>query len=287
VSEEHAPDPAVGGADAPAGYQVRLELFEGPFDLLLQLIARRKLDVSEVDLADITGDFLASIGLDAGGVGGVGELELDTATHFLVVAATLIELKAARLLPEEERHELDDLLAEARDVLYARLLEYRAFREAAAVLHQRFRDNQAYAARQVPLEPRYQQLVPDTRLAVDPDGLAAIAASALAPRPAPRVSTAHLSRAYLTVREAAARVLARVTEPGEATTFEAVAAGLGRPDRVVHFLALLELYKLGHVDLEQADRFGSLRVERRAGGQDLAALDRAEAAPAGAAAAAG
>jgi cytosine/adenosine deaminase-related metal-dependent hydrolase len=131
-------------------YQVKLDVFEGPFDLLLQLIARRQVEVTDIDLADITADFVAHLGerLD--------ELDLETATRFLVVAATLIELKAARLLPAEERSELEDLIGEARDVLYARLLEYRAFRDVARILDHRLHLHEGLIAREVPLEPWLQ-----------------------------------------------------------------------------------------------------------------------------------
>ena len=262
--EDAEHDPARGG-----GYHVRIDAFEGPFDLLLQLIARRKLDVSEVDLAEITADFLANLpGEDA-----IVALDLDTATHFLVVAATLIELKAARLLPTTDDGQLDELLAEARDVLYARLLEYRAFRDLSELFADRLEEHADHFGRQAPLEPHLEELVPDTQLTVDPTGLAALAAAALAPKPEPHVSVTHIHQAYVTVREAASRVLDRVPQPGDRTTFAAIVAGLSRPERVVHFLALLELYKLGHLDLEQPERFGSVLVLRREAAASLAQLE--------------
>lgn len=301
------------------GYQVRLPVFEGPFDLLLQLIARRKLDVSEVDLAEITAGFLTSIGLAgddrtgrtrrAGGadteadteadkeadieadieadteaehepVRGVEPgLDLDTATHFLLVAATLAELKAARLLPAGQRHEFDDLLLEARDLLYARLLEYRAFHEVSRLLADAIATNEGYVPRTVPLEPRFRRLTPDVELEVGAGGLAALAAAALAPRPAPTVSIAHIPPAHLTLREAARRLLGRLRRPGEGCTFRELVTGLTRSELVVHFLAVLELYKLGYLGLDQSRPFGDLYVERRrAGSVDLALLDRLEAA---------
>ncbi|MBW3577943.1 MAG: segregation/condensation protein A [Actinobacteria bacterium] len=253
------------------GYHVRLEVFEGPFDLLLQLIARRKLDVSEVDLADITTDFLAHLRLDSDDPA----LDLDGATRFLVVAATLIELKAARLLPAEERAELDDLLADARDVLYARLLEYRAFREAGRQLVDRLDANRGFAGRHVRLEPRFAGLVPEVELAVDPSALAAIAAAALGSRGEDRVNVSHLRVAVVTLEEAAGRLLDRLTAPGERTSFRTVVAGLSRTERVVHFLAVLELFKLGHLQLHQPAASGALTLERRAGGGDLSAVSAA------------
>ncbi len=255
-------------------YRVRLDVFEGPFDLLLQLISERRLDVSEVDLADITGDFLAHLRLDdPDHPEGLGALDLDTATHFLVVAATLIELKAARLLPTDDDGELEDLLADARDVLYARLLEYRAYRDVAEHFGSLWDDNAGYFGREVALEPRFQGLAPDVDLDIDASTLAGIAAIALAPRPEAHVDTGHIHRELLSVRDAAERVLARVPRPGETRSYRRLVAGLGRAERVVHFLALLELFKLGHVDLDQPDLRGDLRIRRLEGGAGLDGLD--------------
>jgi segregation and condensation protein A len=248
-------------------YQVKLEVFEGPFDLLLHLIARRQVDVTEIDLADITRDFLALLGE------GLEAFDLETATRFLIVAATLVELKAARLLPAEERDELEDLLDEARDLLYARLLEYRAFRDVARVLAHRLTRHEWYLPREVPLEPWLQRLVPETPLQVDAAGLAALAAAVTAPPPDQPVDLSHIRRSYLSIREAAWQVLAALPEPGVPTAFRSLAAGRDRGDRVVFFLALLELFKLGRVELDQPDHRGELAVARREGGTDLADLD--------------
>ena len=247
-------------------YQVQLEVFEGPFDLLLQLISRRQLEITEVDLADITADFLAHLGdnLEA--------LDLDTATRFLVVAATLVELKASRLLPSDEREEYEDLLGDARDMLYARLLEYRAYRDVSRLLAHRLERFGHRLPREVTPEPWMQRLVPEVPLPVDAAGLAALAAAATAPRPEPEVDLTHIRRSYLTIRDAALQVLRAIPEPGERAAFSALVEGRGRGDRVVLFLALLELFKLGHVDLDQPDLRASLAVERCAGGVDLESL---------------
>jgi segregation and condensation protein A len=251
-------------------YQVKLEVFEGPFDLLLQLIARRRLDVSEVDLAEITADFLAHLD-------GLEDLDLETATRFLVVAATLIELKAARLLPAEERDEIEDLLGDARDLLYARLLEYRAFRDVARLLSHRLVRHEGNLARDVPPEPWIQRLVPDTPLPLDAAGLAALAASATAPRPAPSVDLTHIRKSYITIRDAAIELLERLPDGRRrAAEFRELVGSRDRGDRVVFFLALLELFKLGHVDLDQPDHRGPLQVGRRDGGLDLDALTAAD-----------
>jgi segregation and condensation protein A len=247
-------------------YQVKLEVFEGPFDLLLQLIARRRLDVSEVDLAEITADFLAHLD-------GIEDLDLETATRFLVVAATLIELKAARLLPAEERDEVEDLLGDARDLLYARLLEYRAFRDVARLLSHRLVRHEGNLAREVGPEAWMQRLVPDTPLPVDAAGLAALAAGAMVERPEPTVDLTHIRKSYITIRDAAQQLLGRLG--GDRRSLEAFDALVGsrrRGDRVVFFLAALELFKLGHLDLEQPDHRGPLWVGRRDDAPDLDAL---------------
>ena len=246
-------------------YQVKLEVFEGPFDLLLHLISKRKLEVTEVDLAEITGDFLASLN-------SIDELDLETATRFLVVAATLIELKAARLLPSEEAEELEDLLGEARDLLYARLLEYRAFRDAGVRLADRFAANEGYHGRDAPLAPELQRLVPETPLPIDARGLAALAAVAIAPKPEPRVDLSHIRKSYISIRDAARLVLAAVPSSGATKTFRALVEHHGRGDRVVFFLALLELYKLGHLDLAQEHFRAEIEVARVEGGRDLESL---------------
>jgi segregation and condensation protein A len=247
-------------------YQVKLEVFEGPFDLLLSLIARRKLDVTEVDLAEITADFLAHL------TDQLEDLDLETATRFLVVAATLIELKATRLLPTEDRQELEDLLGEARDVLYARLLEYRAYRDVARILDHRLTQHEGVVAREVPLEPWIQRLTPETPLPIDVIGLAALAAAAMAAPAEEEVDLSYIRRTYLTIRDAALEVLEALPEAGATTSFRALVEDRERGDRVVLFLALLELFKLGHVDLEQPDRTAPLQVERREGEADLADL---------------
>lgn len=251
-------------------YQVKLEVFEGPFDLLLHLIARRQVDITEIDLADITHDFLSHLGDE------LESLDLETATRFLVVAATLIELKAARLLPADERDELEDLLGEARDLLYARLLEYRAFRDVARLLAHRLIQHEWQLPREVPLEPWLQRLVPETPLQIDAAGLAALAAAITAPVPDQGVDLSHIRRSYLTIREAAQLVLSALPDPGRLAPFAELASGKGRGDRVVLFLALLELFKLGHVDLDQPDHRGPLAVARREGGVDLDALDEVD-----------
>ena len=252
-------------------YQVKLEVFEGPFDLLLHLISRRQVEVTDIDLGEITADFVAHLGE------GIEDLDLDSATRFLVVAATLVELKAARLLPVDEREELEDLLGDARDRLYARLLEYRAFRDVSRILDHRLRHHEAMLPREVPLEGWLQRLVPTTPLPIDAEGLARLASLALQPAPEAEVDLSHIRRSYLTIREAALEVLGRLADPGARAAFAELSADRQQGDRVVLFLALLELFKLGHVDLEQVDHRAPLLIARRTGGIDLAAIvDEAE-----------
>jgi segregation and condensation protein A len=252
-------------------YTVAIGSFEGPFDLLLHLISRQKLDIYEVPLAQITDDYLAAIR-------GMEVLDLEVATDFLVVAATLVELKAARLLPGEDEPELEELALEARDLLYARLLEYRIFKEAAAWLAERLEGHQGFFPRRAPLEEPYRRLVPETALDIDALDFAALAARALADRPAPTVDVSHLQPVRMTVREAAGMVVDELLRAGGHATFRELTAGCRhRIEVIVYFLAVLELYKSHHVDLDQPERFGELRVtagsELMWYGSSLAALE--------------
>ena len=225
-------------------YQVQLDVFQGPFDLLLHLISRRQVEVTEVDLADITADYLRTLreGIDA--------IDLESATRFLMVAATLIELKAARLLPVEQREELEDLLGEARDRLYARLLEYQAFRDLASVLRERHDDNLWRLTREAAPEPWMLRVLRPVSIPLSPTQLAALAAAVCAPVPEAAVDLQHIRRSTISVLEAAELVLA-VLDDDRVLTFPELASGRTRTDRVALFLSVLELFKLGAVDLEQ------------------------------------
>jgi len=235
-------------------YTVSLTAFEGPFDLLLHLIGRRKLDVHDIPIAQITDDYLAVLKASE-------TVDLEVTTEFLVVAATLVELKAARLLPGEDDPELEELALEARDLLYARLLDYRTFKEAAGWVRDRFDAQVGSWPRSAPLEPRFARLRPDAELPAAGD-LALLAARALAERPAPVVDLSHVQPARLTVREACGLVLGRLDHAGTAVPFDALTAGWGRADVVVGFLALLELYKLELIDLDQDGPDAELAVRR-------------------------
>jgi segregation and condensation protein A len=238
------------------GYVVRTEVFEGPFDLLLHLIARQRVDLWQVSLSRITEDYLAEIRR-------MRELNLEVATEFLVVAATLLELKAARLLPspDGEPDEAEALLEE-RDLLFARLLQYRAYKQVAELLAARLGQQAAYVPRHAGGEELLRQLVPDLLSGVTPEELARLAATALSPTPPPEVDTAHVAPPKLTVAEAVVELAKRLrAHPDRAATFDAL-VGPGAPpiEIVISFLAVLELYKRSLIELEQAATFGTITV---------------------------
>ncbi len=246
----------------PATFEVHLGVFDGPFDLLLGLISKRKLDVTEVALSQVTDDFLAHIRAYK------GEWDLGQATEFLVVAATLLDLKAARLLPSGEVEDEEDLaLLEARDLLFARLLQYRAYKEAAAVLASRLSQESRRFPRQVGLDSQFVGLLPEVLLGLGPAEFAALAARTLTPRPVPTVSLAHLHAPTVSVREQAALVIARLFQV-KVATFRSLSSD--SPDTltvVARFLALLELYREGSVAFEQVSPLGELLVRWIGGGE--------------------
>jgi segregation and condensation protein A len=254
------PGAVPGAIDAPAAtrppaFEVRLENFEGPFDLLLSLISRRQLDVTEVALSQVTDEFITHIRA-------LGpSWDLGQATEFLVVAATLLDLKAARLLPAADVENEEDLaLLEARDLLFARLLQYRAYKQVAAYLAGLERTQARRFARSVPLEPRFADLMPEVLLAVTPDQLARIATVALAPKAAPRVALDHIHASRVSVREHVVILRARLSHSGRAT-FRGLTHDCSHTlELVARFLALLELYREGAVAFEQVAPLGELHV---------------------------
>jgi len=252
--------PAEGPTGQPATsddgrFHVTLTNFEGPFDLLLSLISKHKLDVTEIALSQVTDEFISY--LEAAG----DNLDLGQATEFLVVAATLLDLKAARLLPSADVEDEDDLAAlEARDLLFARLLAYRAFREAAEFLRAHELDQSRRFAREVSLEPRFALALPEVLLGVGVEAFAALAASALQPRLPVEVSTEHLHTPRVSVREHAG-ILRRRLAGGATTTFRTLIADCSTTLEVVaRFLALLDLHTRGSVTLEQLSALGELHV---------------------------
>jgi segregation and condensation protein A len=243
------------GAVAGSGFEVHLEQFEGPFDLLLALISKHKLDITEIALSSVTDEFITYIRALADG------WDLDQASYFLVVAATLLDLKAARLLPAGEVEDEEDLaLLEARDLLFARLLQYRAYKEVAAVLAQAMTRQGRRFARRVPMEPRFAELLPEVLLGLGPAEFAAIAARTLTPKQSPVVSTAHLHLPRTTVREQAEILTERLRKLRRATFRHLTADCQETYEVVARFLAVLELYREGLVSFDQVAPLGDLYV---------------------------
>jgi len=259
VSTETTPEiGAVAEEGAAEGFRVRLSNFEGPFDLLLQLIFAHRLDVTEVALHTVTDDFIAYTKAAA------KQLELDETTAFLVIAATLLDLKAARLLPAGEVHDEEDLaLLEVRDLLFARLLQYRAYKHVAVM----FAELEAAALRSYPravsLEDRYEDLLPEVMLGVDAERFAQIAAAAFTPRPVPTVGLEHLHASAVSVPEQAQHVLSLLEQRGVGqwlTFAELIGDCTGGLEIVGRFLALLELFRAQAVAFEQVEPLGVLQV---------------------------
>jgi segregation and condensation protein A len=242
-------------AQGTGGFEVHLDVFEGPFDLLLGLISKHKLDITEVALSQVTDDFIAYIRARAEG------WDLDQASFFLVVAATLLDLKAARLLPAGEVEDEEDLaLLEARDLLFARLLQYRAYKEVAAIFAGRMAVQARRFARRVPMEPQFAELLPEVLLGLGPAEFARIAALALAPRPVPVVSTEHIHTPRTSVREQTEILAVRLRMLGRATFRHLTSDCAGTYEVVARFLALLDLYRDGNVSFEQLVPLGDLYV---------------------------
>ncbi|HET6503132.1 MAG TPA: segregation/condensation protein A [Amycolatopsis sp.] len=265
---------AESGEGSAAKFKVRLANFEGPFDLLLQLISQHQLVVTEVALHQVTDDFIAyTRALGAA-------WDLDETTEFLVIAATLLDLKAARLLPAAEVEDEDDLaLLEARDLLFARVLQYRAYKQVA----QLFAELEAGALRRYPrsvaLEERYLGLLPEVMLGVDAAKFAEIALAVFRPKPPPTVSLDHLHMGRVSVREHAAWLRVRLAEVGAATFSDLVSDCEHTVEVVARFLALLELYRESSVQFDQDEALGVLTVRWIGGSVEQAAaaaeVDRA------------
>ncbi len=245
-----------------SGFEVHLDVFEGPFDLLLALISKHKLDITEIALSSVTDEFIAHIRALADG------WDLDQASYFLVVAATLLDLKAARLLPAGEVDDEEDLaLLEARDLLFARLLQYRAYKEVADVLASRMTAWGRRFPRRVPMEPRFAGLLPEVLLGLGAAEFASIAARTLAPRPVPVVSTAHLHAARTTVREQLDILSGRLLSLRRATFRQLSSDCVDTYEVVARFLAVLELYRSGSVSFDQLAPLGELYVTWAPDGQ--------------------
>ncbi|MFC7811949.1 segregation and condensation protein A [Streptomyces olivaceus] len=253
---EHAPEGAGDGV-----FKVRLANFEGPFDLLLQLISKHKMDVTEVALSKVTDEFMAHIRAMG------PDWDLDQTTEFLVVAATLLDLKAARLLPAAEVEDEADLaLLEARDLLFARLLQYRAFKQIAEIFNDRLEAEARRYPRTVGLEPHHAELLPEVVISIGPEGFAKLAVKATQPRPKPQVYVEHIHAPLVSVQEQAGIVVARLKELGEVSFRLLVEDTEDTLTVVARFLALLELYREKAVELDQESALGDLLV-RWTGGE--------------------
>ena len=240
------------------GFSVHLSNFDGPFDLLLQLISRHKMDVTEVALSIVTDEFISFIrALEASGEG----WELDQATEFLVVAATLLDLKAARLLPSGEVEDEEDLaLLEARDLLFARLLQYRAFKEIAATFSERIAAADKSFARVVALDPALASLLPEVLIGVGAQRFAAIAELVLTPKVAPVVAVEHLHMALVIVAEESKRVVDALRQATSMSFRNLISDADSTLVVVARFLALLDLYRQGVLRFDQVVALGELQI---------------------------
>jgi segregation and condensation protein A len=241
-----------------SGFSVKLENFEGPFDLLLSLISRHKMDITEVALGVVTDEFLAYIrAMEAV----QGSWDLDKATEFLVVAATLLDLKAARLLPSGEIEDEADLaLLEARDLLFARLLQYRAFKEISSIFQERIAREERTFPRLVALEAHFAQLLPEVLIGVGPTRFAAIAERVLTPKKPLTLSVEHIHRPLVSVAEQATITVERLRKASILTFRALVSDAESTLVVVARFLALLELYREGVVRFEQLIALGELQI---------------------------
>ncbi|MER5178105.1 segregation/condensation protein A [Streptomyces sp. NPDC002896] len=259
----HNPVAAPANEPSDGKFKVRLANFEGPFDLLLQLIAKHKLDVTEVALSKVTDEFMAHIRAMG------PDWDLDQTTEFLVVAATLLDLKAARLLPTAEVEDEADLaLLEARDLLFARLLQYRAYKRIADIFSGRLDDEARRYPRTVGLEPHHAELLPDVVISIGAEGFAKLAVKAMQPKPKPQVYVDHIHAPLVSVQEQAGIVVARLRELGEASFRTLVEDTDDTLTVVARFLALLELYREKAVALEQETALGELLVRWTGGDGD-------------------
>lgn len=259
---DHGRMPGSADRSGGGGFRVHLENFDGPFDLLLQLISRHKLDITEVSLSQVTDEFIAHI--KAAGTA----WDLDQTSQFVVVAATLLDLKAARLIPSGEVEDPEDLaLLEARDLLFARLLQYRAFQRVAKYFAATLEAEGRRFPREVGIEPRFARLLPEVTISIGPARLAALAAKALAPKQASVLSLAHMHAPAVSVREQAGVIVDRLRHQ-RAMTFRALSSDSPTMlTTVARFLALLELFRDGAVAFEQLTPLGELTV-RWTGGDE-------------------
>jgi segregation and condensation protein A len=253
------PAPAASITDGRvSGFSLHLDNFDGPFDLLLQLISRHKMDITEIALGTVTDEFISYIKQLENSENG---WDLDKTTEFLVVAATLLDLKAAKLLPSGQIDDEADLaLLEARDLLFARLLQYRAFKELSAIFAERIEREEKSFARLVALEPHFAQLLPEVLIGVGAQRFAAIANRVLTPKTTPTFSIEHIHRPLVSVAEQALKVVEHLRRASRVTFRALIADADSTLVVVARFLALLELYKEGVVRFEQVISLGELQI---------------------------
>ncbi|MGW6027223.1 segregation and condensation protein A [Streptomyces sp. NPDC055099] len=263
AAPEAEPEPEPESEPDDGRFKVRLANFEGPFDLLLQLISKHKMDVTEVALSTVTDEFMAHIRAMG------PDWDLDQTTEFLVVAATLLDLKAARLLPSAEVEDEGDLaLLEARDLLFARLLQYRAYKRIADIFSERLEQEARRYPRTVGLEAHHAELLPEVVISIGAEGFARLAVKAMQPRAKPQVYVDHIHAPLVSVQEQAGVVVARLRERGE-LSFQVLVEDAGDTLTVVaRFLALLELYREKAVELDQEAALGELMVRWTGGDGD-------------------
>jgi segregation and condensation protein A len=253
------PVPAASITDGRvSGFSLHLDNFDGPFDLLLQLISRHKMDITEIALGTVTDEFISYIKQLENSENG---WDLDKTTEFLVVAATLLDLKAAKLLPSGQIDDEADLaLLEARDLLFARLLQYRAFKELSAIFAERIEREEKSFARLVALEPHFAQLLPEVLIGVGAQRFAAIANRVLTPKTTPTFTIEHIHRPLVSVAEQALKVVEHLRRASRVTFRALIADADSTLVVVARFLALLELYKEGVVRFEQVISLGELQI---------------------------
>ena len=236
-------------------FNVKLNQFEGPFDLLLSLIAKHELEVTALSLHIVTDDFLQYIKNQG------SEWDLDEATEFLVIAATLLDLKTARLLPSGEVEDEEDIARlEARDLLFARLMQYKAFKDVSFWLNDQLSIESKRFARSVSLEPQFANLLPEVLLGLGPNELARLAAKAMEVKTIPSISLSHLHAPAVSVREQAGIIVERLRRVG-ATTFRSLISGVEVPVVVARFLAILELFRESQITLEQESPLADLYIK--------------------------
>ena len=239
-------------------FEVHLDVFQGPFELVLGLIAKHNLDITEIALAEVTFEFMAHIRAHQASE---TEWDLSQASEFLLVAATLLDIKSARLLPQLQAADEQDLaLIEARDLLFARLLQYRAFKHVAGMFAQRIAIAGRMTARQAGLDPQFAALLPELVMGITPEQLAMIAARAMAPKVAPTVGLEHLHAPAVNVREQAALIIERLRRSPSCSFRSLVADADSTLVIVARFLALLELFHQSLLTFDQSEALGELRV---------------------------